>query len=144
MKEREVMDQKNTIVKCKTHPNCLFNYNGVCDNYVINISADGKCESYVETTFTTENSQWNEIFIEEIKRGQRAKCNFLADGVPQEIIDEITKPFEYYPTTRLQGHLGMCMWCDYHRSNCGCACKNPDIDEEKRECYSIKSTGGNR
>lgn len=43
------MDQKNTIVKCKAHPNCLFNYNGVCDNYVINISADGKCECYVET-----------------------------------------------------------------------------------------------
>lgn len=43
------MDQKNTIVKCKAHPNCLFNHNGVCDNYVINIGADGKCESYVET-----------------------------------------------------------------------------------------------
>ena len=41
------MDQKNTIVKCKAHPNCLFNYNGVCDNYVINIGADGKCECYV-------------------------------------------------------------------------------------------------
>lgn len=43
------MDQKNTIVKCKAHPNCLFNHNGVCDNYVINIGADGKCEGYVET-----------------------------------------------------------------------------------------------
>ena len=43
------MDQKNTIIKCKAHPNCLFNYNGVCDNYVINIGADGKCECYVET-----------------------------------------------------------------------------------------------
>lgn len=43
------MEQKNTIVKCKAHPNCLFNYNGVCDNYVINIGADGKCECYIET-----------------------------------------------------------------------------------------------
>lgn len=43
------MEQKNTIVKCKAHPNCLFNYNGICDNYVINIGADEKCESYVET-----------------------------------------------------------------------------------------------
>lgn len=43
------MDQKNTIVKCKAHPDCLFNYNGVCDNYVINIGTDGKCEEYVET-----------------------------------------------------------------------------------------------
>lgn len=43
------MDQKNTIVKCKAHPNCLFNHNGVCDNYVINIGADGSCQEYVET-----------------------------------------------------------------------------------------------
>jgi len=43
------MDQKNTIVKCKAYPNCLFNHNGVCDNYVINIGEDGKCDCYVET-----------------------------------------------------------------------------------------------
>lgn len=43
------MDQKNTIVKCKAHPDCLFNYHGVCDNYVINIDTDGKCECYIET-----------------------------------------------------------------------------------------------
>lgn len=63
------MDQKNTIVKCKAHPDCLFNYNGVCDNYVINIGADGKCECYVETASE-----------EETKRGQRAKCNILDDA----------------------------------------------------------------
>ena len=144
------MEQKNTIVKCKAHPNCLFNHNGICDNYVINIGADGKCESYVETESEYDPPSVQEILEYTIKleqeklRGQRAKGNFIQDGIPQEIIDELTKPFEYYPTTRLQGHLGMCMWCDYHRSNCGCAHKNPDIDEEKRECYSIKSTGGNR
>lgn len=43
------MDQKNIIVKCKAHPDCLFNHNKVCDNYVINIGADGKCECYIET-----------------------------------------------------------------------------------------------
>lgn len=43
------MDQKNTIVKCFANPNCLFNYNGTCDNYVINIGANGKCDCYVET-----------------------------------------------------------------------------------------------
>lgn len=47
------MDQKNTIVKCTANPNCLFNHNGVCDNYVINIGADGKCEEYVETEDVT-------------------------------------------------------------------------------------------
>jgi hypothetical protein len=43
------MDQKNTIVKCNRSPRCLFEYNGVCDNYVINIDADGQCMRYVET-----------------------------------------------------------------------------------------------
>ena len=43
------MDQKNTIVKCNRSPKCLFEYNGVCDNYVINIGADGQCECYIET-----------------------------------------------------------------------------------------------
>lgn len=51
------MEQKNTIVKCKAHPNCLFNHNGICDNYVINIGADGSCQEYVET-------ESNEEFIE--------------------------------------------------------------------------------
>lgn len=52
------MDQKNTIVKCKAHPNCLFNYNGVCDNYVINIGADGKCEGYIETEWLEQNKEY--------------------------------------------------------------------------------------
>lgn len=54
------MDQKNTIVKCKAHPNCLFNHNGVCDNYVINIGADGSCQEYVET----ENVTIRPVFCE--------------------------------------------------------------------------------
>lgn len=117
------MDQKNTIVKCKAHPNCLFNYNGVCDNYVINIGADGKCEGYVETEQTVDS--FNElgsiypaspkeiqlhenakkmlkaagIIIlpaqEEAKRGQRAKGNFYEDGeVDPEIVDEVCQPFK--------------------------------------------------
>lgn len=47
------MEQKNTIVKCEAYPNCLFNHNGTCDNYVISIGEDGKCDCYVETA--TEN-----------------------------------------------------------------------------------------
>lgn len=43
------MDQKNTIVKCNRSPKCLFEHNGVCDNYVITIGADGSCQEYVET-----------------------------------------------------------------------------------------------
>ena len=63
------MDQKNTIVKCKAHPNCLFNHNGICDNYVINIGTDGKCEGYVETELEQKKI-----------RGQRAKCNIIDDA----------------------------------------------------------------
>lgn len=47
------MEQKNTIVKCTANPNCLFNHNGVCDNYVITIGADGSCQEYVETEDVT-------------------------------------------------------------------------------------------
>ena len=49
MKGKKVMDQKNTIVKCFANPNCLFNHNGICDNYVISIGADGSCQEYIET-----------------------------------------------------------------------------------------------
>ena len=52
------VDQKNTIVKCTVNPSCLFNHNGICDNYVITIGADGSCQEYVET----------ELKIEETKR----------------------------------------------------------------------------
>ena len=43
------MEQKNTIVKCTANPSCLFNHNGICDNYVITIGADGSCQEYIET-----------------------------------------------------------------------------------------------
>ena len=85
MKGKKTMDQKNTIVKCKAHPNCLFNYNGVCDNYVINIGVDGKCECYVETENEYALPSTQEILEYTIKleqeklRGQRAKCNFYDD-----------------------------------------------------------------
>lgn len=53
------MDQKNTIVKCTAHPDCLFCHNGICDNYVINIGADGKCECYVETATSEHNCDFS-------------------------------------------------------------------------------------
>ena len=99
------MDQKNTIVKCKVHPNCLFNHNGVCDNYVINIGADGKCESYVETENAYAPPSSQEILEYTIKleqeklRGQCAKCNFIDDGVDQEIVNEVCKPIDIKPST---------------------------------------------
>lgn len=97
------MDQKNTIVKCKAHPNCLFNHNGVCDNYVINIGADGKCECYVETEnayappYTQEILEYTiKLEQEKLIRGLRAKCN---------VCDDI---------------------CD--KNNCGFSCAHADTD----------------
>ena len=101
------MDQKNTIVKCTANPNCLFNHNGICDNYVITIGADGSCQEYIET----EDVIIRPVFCEHCGhyedhgllqnpcnkherymhrkenacvdfisiRGQRAKCNFYED-----------------------------------------------------------------
>ena len=65
------MDQKNTIVKCKAHPDCLFNHNGVCDNYVINIGTDGKCESYVETENEEKRDAFKDIWIVKMKLCER-------------------------------------------------------------------------
>lgn len=101
------MDQKNTIVKCNRSPKCLFEHNGVCDNYVINISADGQCACYVETEesiFISSTCGDCNYFADtgliqcpcdkheqyvyrkapacddfKAKRGQRAKCNFIDD-----------------------------------------------------------------
>lgn len=100
------MEQKNTIVKCFANPNCLFNHNGVCDNYVINIGADGGCQEYIETASEEETIYENTkkmlekagvTLIEpkgEVKRGQRAKCNFYEDGlIDPEIVKEVCQPF---------------------------------------------------
>lgn len=99
------MDQKNTIVKCKAHPDCLFNHNGVCDNYVINIGANGKCKEYTETAIEVRVSCYECNYFADTgllqcpcdkheqyvyrkapacgdfkaKRGQRAKCNVFDD-----------------------------------------------------------------
>lgn len=100
------MDQKNTMVKCYAHPNCLFNHNGVCDNYVISIGEDGKCDCYVATA-TCQDCEFYEdkkllqnrcakdehyylrtaptcdSFQEKVKRGQRAKSRVIDDSCNQ-------------------------------------------------------------
>jgi hypothetical protein len=93
IRRTNIMDQKNTIVKCFVNPNCLFNHNGICDNYVINIGADGSCQEYIETASEEEAIYENTkkmlekagvTLIEakgEVKRGQRAKCNFFVEDM---------------------------------------------------------------
>lgn len=101
------MDQKNTIVKCES--NCLFNYNGICDNYVINIK-DGKCASQVECEETEEEQIYNNAkkmlekagvtIIDPIcdaKRGQRAKLGLIEDACDDKVtvtmkVAEFDKP----------------------------------------------------
>ena len=85
------MDQKNTIVKCKAHPDCLLNHNGICDSYVINIDADGKCETYIETesvyiipSSTQEFIEYTIKLEQEKLRGQRAKCDLFDDKMDPE------------------------------------------------------------
>ena len=73
------MDQKNTIVKCFAKPDCLFNHNGVCDNYVINIGADGSCQEYVETESSEEFIELEGLNYQKVKFNRKlfqlcAKC----------------------------------------------------------------------
>ena len=140
------MDQKNTIVKCYAHPNCLFNHNGVCDNYVISIGEDGKCDCYVETVTEEEIIYENAkkmlkeagiTLIEpkgEVKRGQRAKGNFLEDmmdiddkhlGEPVTIqmkVAELNKPNKNKSTIKEvmpECDLPVCDWSCKHALRSG-------------------------
>lgn len=65
------MEQKNTIVKCNCSPKCLFEHNGVCDNYMINIGADGQCEYYVETENEEKRDAFKDIWIVKMKLCER-------------------------------------------------------------------------
>jgi hypothetical protein len=74
----------------------------VCDNYVINIGADGRCECYVETA-RADNFRISEIkeiaiykpgskepllTLKEPQRGQRAKCNIYDDACDVSFLKE--------------------------------------------------------
>ena len=110
----------------------------------VKMKAMSEGENKNKTILSFKNGNYIECLNtkEKPKRGKRAELPIIDDPMS---LDGIGKIPEWTMTiNRLQGHLGMCMWCDYHRSNCGCAHKKPDIDEEKRECYSIKSTGANQ
>ena len=136
------MDQKNTIVKCYAKPDCLFNHNGICDNYVITIGADGSCQEYVETEDVYTPPSTQEILEYTIKleqeklRSQRTKCSFYEDTCDdKEIIiasiqDELLRQ-------------QMCWYCDNGSSgNCKLTAK-PSLDRTGK-CPRYQSTGGNR
>ena len=91
------MEQKNTIVKCKAHPNCLFNHNGVCDNYVINIGANGECESYVETESRYASPSAQEI-IEYTEQEKLGKNIIKIPPISKED-REIMNDIGYVPST---------------------------------------------
>ena len=125
------MDQKNTIVKCKAHPDCLFNHNGVCDNYVINIDTDGKCECYIETELVENVIQdpvkiglaFKEISKQmETQRGQRANCNVYDNACDDKIavkmkVAELNKPNKNKSTIKEvvpECDLPVCDWFCKH------------------------------
>ena len=159
------MDQKNTIIKCKAHPNCLFNHNGICDNYVINIGVNGKCESYVETelsehcdetflmtmkvaTFNAPNknksviSDWDYAATPDICK----TCKKVVYGQPckwKDVAYGVWTCYERDESIKRAGTLDICWWCDFFNSEKrSCEQKDPDID--RYGCHSSQSTGGNR
>lgn len=136
------MEQKNTIVKCARR-NCLWNYHGTCDRYVIPISADGQCGAFVETAPIHEEidlealaeaeelyqgatemlAQQGAIIIptsSEPMRGQREKCDFYEDGcVDPEIVNEVCQPFHLCDTQCRHWQLD-----SYSEWVCGCMTGN--------------------
>ena len=162
------MDQKNTIVKCTANPSCLFNHNGICDNYVITIGADGSCQEYVETA--TENNALLE------GNPSCCECNYFADtGLLQCPCDKheqyvyrkgpVCKDFKAKRGQRVQWDFyedvcgdketviaaiqdellrhQMCWYCDNgSHGNCKLTAK-PSLDRSGK-CPRYTSTGGNR
>ena len=133
------MEQKNTIVKCKAHPNCLFNHNGICDNYVINIGANGECESYVETELVENSIQdpmkiglaFKEISKQmDIQRGQRAEGNFYDDACD---ISFLREDLEKIQQTLEQDSIPCTMKnAEFNKSNKNII-KIPPMSKEDRE-----------
>ena len=142
------MDQKNTIVKCNRSPKCLFEHNGVCDNYVINIGADGQCECYIETVSEEEiiyenaKKMLKEVGVTliepkgEVKRGQRAKCDFYEDTCDNKVAVIATVQDELL---RQQ----MCWYCNNGSHGNYKLTAKPSLDRSGK-CPRYKSTGGNR
>lgn len=133
------MDQKNTIVKCKAHPDCLFNHNGICDNYVINIDADGKCQEYIETAPAESVIQdpvqiglaFKKISEQmEAQRGQRAKCDFYDDKVTMKMkvaeFDKLNKNKSTIRDIVPECDLPICGWSCRHALRSG-PTFNPDL-----------------
>ena len=89
------MDQKNTIVKCTANPNCLFNHNGICDNYVITIGADGSCQAYVETEQKTCHPDCIHFDDGDMLTGPI--CLFKHPEPPKDFYEGM--PCEYYHST---------------------------------------------
>lgn len=151
------MEQKNTIVKCARR-NCLWNYRGTCDRYVIPISADGQCGTFVETAPNQEEinaealakaQELHQLATKILERqgitiipsssepirGQREKCIFYEDACDdKEVI-----------ITAIQDELvrhQMCWYCDNgSHGNCKLTAK-PSLDRTGK-CPRYTSTGGN-
>ena len=148
------MDQKNTIVKCTANPNCLFNHNGICDNYVITIGADGSCQEYIETA--TEEDMKNgvigkfggysitkpdkPIILKETKR-----CDLFDDTFDEEYeaLFNATKNMLKSAGVEIKQEDQMCWYCD-HGKHGKCTFLVKPMRDPKGECCRFTSTGGNR
>ena len=167
------MDQKNTIVKCTANPSCLFNHNGICDNYVITIGADGSCQEYVET----ENVTIRPVFCEHCGnyedhgllqnlcnrhecymhrkenacvdfitiRGQRAKCDLFDDAINEEYEELFNAANNMLKSSgvELKQEDQMCWYCD-HGKHGKCKFLAKPMRDSNGECCRFISTGGNR
>ena len=167
------MEQKNTRVKCTANPNCLFNHNGICDNYVITIGADGSCQEYIETEDVTIRPVFCEhcghyedhgllqnpcnkhecyrhrkekACVDFISiRGQRAKCNFFEETFDEEYEALFNTANNMLKSSgvELKQVDPMCWYCD-HGKHGKCTFLIRPMKNSNGECGRFTSTGGNR
>ena len=126
------MDQKNTIVKCNCSPKCLFEHNGVCDNYVINIGADGKCDCYVETEPIREQKTCHDncIHFDDSDPFVGPICLFKHPEPLKEFYDGM--PCDYYHSTNYT--RGQRANCDVYDDAC-------DVKEDLEKIQQMLEQG---
>lgn len=148
------MDQKNTIVKCNA-TTCLYNYKGICDQYVIDLDMYGHCKDYCECEKTEAPAQLKSdleydekpVYVTHNETADRTIIRFK-NGSYIEL-----KPTEEKPKRgkRIKSNFiedgntsVICYWCDFFNSEKKKCKKHHPLPEVNQTCPYIQSTGANQ
>ena len=149
------MDQKNTIVKCNA-TTCLYNYKGICDQYVIDLDMYGQCKDYVECEKTDAPAELKSDLKYELEDVVSVELKVASEGENKNktiISFKNGSELTVLPGRglRAQGNFiedantaSICWWCDFFNSNKNKCKKHHPIPGPGLTCPYIQSTGANQ